>query len=1470
MLFFLTTGLLHGQTDVAGNLNADTRWTLAGSPYTLTGDVIVREGVTLTIDAGVEVVFPNRLRDLYVYGNLQANGTGNQGIRFRGSGNDEEHGGGLYLLGTGVGSQTTYTLRNVSFMHLGDDGSEFDASIVIADGDATLENVTVEDNESVFPIRISPRMPERLTLNNSGIDKLHIYRNDILTSLNWPDLGIELQMEDYLEIFGEGELFISPGVNILMPSAANSFYVYGKMEAVGTVTNPVSFRGNGDAENHAGGIYFTNDGNGRLENIILEHAGDNNSWYSCALYFDQSNVSIQNVQLLDIEAPYPARATPNTPSWLDFQDASIGKLYLRDFAMSDTIRWPASPVTYSLEDETIINSNGLLKIEAGVKIELVNGGGLSAYGRIEAIGTPDRPIEIFGVEDNIFGGFILLSESEGNQFNEVTFTNVKGYSNWRFATLSVGAGASATVTSCRFVDVKDHSINNVSENLTVSNSCFGQATVAAVGNYSFANDPVDARNNYWNSPSGPTNNQNPSGTGAAVSNNVLFEPWLNECPGVVANDLAITEIVSPDKLCEDESFEIVVVVNNLGSAPVNSFSVSYNMDIIGSDTRLFPAIAPGERRELTLASNLTLPPGNNYNLAVEVINSGDQRLANNTKTSTVEVRETFNATVTPQEVTVCAGTRVLAEAEGGATYLWSTGSTFSAVAGNFFETTTLTVTVTNDIGCVDVDTVMINVDPLPERPVITVSADRYCPGGSVTLTSSVTDNIRWSTEEFTQSIEVSEPGSYSVTHVDPMTGCEVTSFSRFIFEAGELAITFNGTNDVCLGDSKRLSIFGASSILWSTGETTTSITVTPTETTTYTATAVDPYGCRYELSQTITVSPRITPGAVSGMLPLDGSTDVPTRTTFSWAPADNATQYSLFIWRTGETQPTFPLVSNIYGISQIITNLSPGVSYSWFIVSANACEAGIAGPIQTFTAVSLADLVVRRVTGPTTAFSGEEITLTWEVFNQGEVATGNREWDDYIYLSTDPIFSSNARFIGRRQNTSALSVNTDYGAEFTYRLPDCLEGDYYVLVRANGNRRLPELDRTNNLTPSSTVTAISLSPKPDLVVTRLVPPGTAGILQEGESYVITWDIENRGTAATSGQTRTDRIYYSREPQDNPFTRVPLKTFTSNEIISASETRTFSTDIDLPEGLTDTVYLFVLIDFTDTEEECLFEENNREFTGPLRIIEAPRPDFEALGLTLPSQVSSGEEIEVNWSLRNTGIDYAGDLFCRVIFAENDQPGPLQRSVFFSVTGDFLTGVTRSGRQRVTIPTGISGQKVVALQVNTPGGVDEGSRFNDGNYFNSATEILVPDLEVSQPRSSAPTVVAGGELEVSWELTNRGAGTIRNTVVRDEVALVSTGAADRLSQAVTLTPSQTNGRRLRLRVPAGTPPGSYLLRVRTNVNQNVFENGRTDNNTATANERIRVVAAATPDLRPLSVVVSPTSITGGNLFRNQQRR
>lgn len=69
-----------GGTYVGGEITTDTTWTFAGSPYKIVGDdLTVSEGVTLTIEPGVQIL-TEKERDFRILGNLQAVGTASQPI----------------------------------------------------------------------------------------------------------------------------------------------------------------------------------------------------------------------------------------------------------------------------------------------------------------------------------------------------------------------------------------------------------------------------------------------------------------------------------------------------------------------------------------------------------------------------------------------------------------------------------------------------------------------------------------------------------------------------------------------------------------------------------------------------------------------------------------------------------------------------------------------------------------------------------------------------------------------------------------------------------------------------------------------------------------------------------------------------------------------------------------------------------------------------------------------------------------------------------------------------------------------------------------------------------------------------------------------------------------------------------------------------------------------------------------------
>jgi len=159
---------------------------------------------------------------------------------------------------------------------------------------------------------------------------------------------------------------------------------------------------------------------------------------------------------------------------------------------------------------------------------------------------------------------------------------------------------------------------------------------------------------------------------------------------------------------------------------------------------------------------------------------------------------------------------------------------------------------TNEAGCAGTDQVLILV---PFDPAVTTdNSGIVCPFTEVTITASGGQSYNWSTGDTTNSITVSPEftGLYYVT----ITGesC-TTSLPVNVPVSNSPSIMAGSDQTLCQGESATLFASGGESVLWSTGETTNSISVTPDTTTTYIATITDANVCEHEEAVTVTVFP---------------------------------------------------------------------------------------------------------------------------------------------------------------------------------------------------------------------------------------------------------------------------------------------------------------------------------------------------------------------------------------------------------------------------------------------------------------------------------------------------------------------------------------------------------------------------------------------------------------------------------------
>ena len=123
--FFILNVVSFAQTDVSGTISSNTTWDASGSPYTITGNTVIMDGVTLTIDPGVTVIF-NQSVSLGALngGTLIAQGAEEDSIYFRLSDTNSDNNSDAIIfnlgsVGTTVATDTNYVSGSVfSYVYL--------------------------------------------------------------------------------------------------------------------------------------------------------------------------------------------------------------------------------------------------------------------------------------------------------------------------------------------------------------------------------------------------------------------------------------------------------------------------------------------------------------------------------------------------------------------------------------------------------------------------------------------------------------------------------------------------------------------------------------------------------------------------------------------------------------------------------------------------------------------------------------------------------------------------------------------------------------------------------------------------------------------------------------------------------------------------------------------------------------------------------------------------------------------------------------------------------------------------------------------------------------------------------------------------------------------------------------------------------------------------------------------------------
>ncbi len=274
--------------------------------------------------------------------------------------------------------------------------------------------------------------------------------------------------------------------------------------------------------------------------------------------------------------------------------------------------------------------------------------------------------------------------------------------------------------------------------------------------------------------------------------------------------------------------------------------------------------------------------------------------------------------------TICTGDTTQITVAGALSYAWGHGPTTALVDLNPGLTTFYDVLGIDANGCVASDSVQIVVNPLPI--VAITGTDTICDGDTTALLASGGSGYSWSTGDLTALINVA-PSTQTIYSVSVTDANSCVASGSITVEVNALpTVTITGNDTLCAGDSTLLTGAGASTYLWSTGDLTALISVTPSATTTYVLTGTDGNGCNNDASIDVVVNALPVP-IITG----SDSLCIGDSTTLT------ASGGATYFWDTFFAGPAItvtPVVSTTYSVTATDVNGCEGSASQLVVVSA--------------------------------------------------------------------------------------------------------------------------------------------------------------------------------------------------------------------------------------------------------------------------------------------------------------------------------------------------------------------------------------------------------------------------------------------------------------------------------------------------------------------------------------------------------
>ena len=390
-----------------------------------------------------------------------------------------------------------------------------------------------------------------------------------------------------------------------------------------------------------------------------------------------------------------------------------------------------------------------------------------------------------------------------------------------------------------------------------------------------------------------------------------------------------------------------------------------------------------------------------------------------------------------------------------------------------------------------------------------------------------------------------------------------------------------------------------------------------------------------------------------------------------------------------------------------------------------------------------ADLLPNTVSGPSSAYTGDQVSISWRIDNDGDDSSGTFYWK--AYLSTDRTITSSDTQFGSTQYEYSINGGSYRSGTLSGNIPSSLSTrTYYWGIIVDTSDSVSEGNENNNAEDGNSI-SITVS-EPDLRADSVSVNSATRTICEEELVTIDLDVSNQGNV--NANSHYYDISFSTTGSQGSWTSIGQGSGPGGV---SSYSRQVSGNIPASMG-PGNYYAKLIVDYGNMISESNEYNNEVQTSSTELTVQDCTPELHPTALSGPNNALSGQTITISYSIENSGLGEANNF-------------PVD--MFLSTDSTITTSDTHLGADSISI--GASTSISDTLSVTVPSSVNSGCWYygiivdttdviieqneNDNSLAANQVCILQPNLRVVSVSSPGPSTL-GQSIEISVIVENSG--------------------------------------------------------------------------------------------------------------------